>query len=64
MRISFEVRNVLLKQYQPKPVASEIVGNAPAADIPAAKPAPAGLLRTAMDGERNGRLSWVPGAKA
>jgi hypothetical protein len=36
----------------------------PVREMTDTKPAPAGLTRTATDGERNGRMTWVPGARA
>jgi hypothetical protein len=37
-----------------------VAGSADRADT---KPAPAGLTRLATDGERNGSMAWVPGAR-
>jgi hypothetical protein len=34
----------------------------PVREMTDTKPAPAGLTRLATDGERNGRMAWVPGA--
>jgi hypothetical protein len=43
-------------------VAADLI-RLPVREMTDTKPAPAGLTRTATDGERNGRMTWVPGAR-